>query len=86
MFLLFTHSVITRQLTNNRANKTNPLTLLLLPSDWLSDCFPVEHVGNRDECDLVTPDEWNQGLFIKVPEKGNLSHCGNWRVIMLPRY
>lgn len=31
----------------------------------------------------VTPDEWNQSLLIKVPKKGNLSHCGDWRSIML---
>jgi len=28
-------------------------------------------------------DEWKEGLLIKVPKKGNLGHCGNWRGIML---
>ena len=28
-------------------------------------------------------DEWKKGLIIKLPEKGDLSHCKNWRDIML---
>ena len=31
----------------------------------------------------ITPDEWKQVLLIKVPKKGNLSHCGNSRGIFL---
>ncbi|XP_047984805.1 uncharacterized protein LOC125225240 [Leguminivora glycinivorella] len=29
------------------------------------------------------PDEWKQGLLVKVPKKGDLSQCDNWRGIML---
>ena len=31
----------------------------------------------------VIPGERKEGLSIKLPKKGNLSHCGNWRGIML---
>ena len=31
----------------------------------------------------VIPDELKKGLLIKIPKKGNLSHCGNWRGISL---
>lgn len=29
------------------------------------------------------PKEWNKGLLAKLPKKGDLSHCKNWRGIML---
>jgi len=29
------------------------------------------------------PDGWRRSLLIKLPNKGDLSHCKNWRCIML---
>ena len=29
------------------------------------------------------PEEWKKGLLIKLPKKGDLSYCRNWRGIML---
>ena len=29
------------------------------------------------------PEGWKKGLLIKLPKKGDLSHCKNWRGIML---
>ena len=29
------------------------------------------------------PDAWNQGIIIKIPKKGALSECSNWRGITL---
>jgi hypothetical protein len=29
------------------------------------------------------PNEWKQGLIIKLPKKGDLSECSNWRGITL---
>ena len=29
------------------------------------------------------PQEWNKGLIFKIPKKGNLQDCGNWRGITL---
>ena len=29
------------------------------------------------------PSEWKNGVIVKVPKKGNLSECGNWRGITL---
>jgi hypothetical protein len=29
------------------------------------------------------PKEWKQGIIIKVPKKGDLSHCRNWRGVTL---
>ena len=33
--------------------------------------------------DEQVPEEWKKGLLIKLPKKGNLSYCKNWRGIML---
>jgi hypothetical protein len=29
------------------------------------------------------PEEWEKGLIIKIPKKGDLSNCNNWRGITL---
>ena len=31
----------------------------------------------------TTPSEWNTGLIMKLPKKGDLSNCNNWRGITL---
>lgn len=30
-----------------------------------------------------TPDEWNKGVIVKIPKKGNLRDCNNWRGVTL---
>ena len=29
------------------------------------------------------PEDWRQGLMVKLPKKGNLTECNNWRAITL---
>ena len=29
------------------------------------------------------PDDWTEGAIVKIPKKGALSNCNNWRVIIL---
>ena len=36
-------------------------------------------IGNEEK----VPEEYKKGLLIKLPKKGDLSHCRNWRGIML---
>ena len=41
-----------------------------------------------DFCDRIwseekIPEEWKKGLLIKLPKKGDLSYCKNWRGIIL---
>ena len=31
----------------------------------------------------TVPEEWRKGLLVKLPKKGDLSSCNNWRGIML---
>jgi len=38
---------------------------------------------NRKWSEEKIPEEWQKGLIIKLPKKGDLSYCQNWRGIML---
>jgi hypothetical protein len=29
------------------------------------------------------PEDWEEGLIIKIPKKGDLSYCNNWRGVTL---
>ncbi len=31
----------------------------------------------------MLPSEWKKGVIVKIPKKGDLSNCGNWRGITL---
>ena len=31
----------------------------------------------------IIPKDWKEGYMVKLPKKGNLTHCDNWRGIML---
>jgi hypothetical protein len=33
--------------------------------------------------DITLPDEWNHLVIVKIPKKGNLNDCNNWRGITL---
>ena len=38
----------------------------------------------RNICDKeIIPDDWDKGLIVKLPKKGNLQNCDNWRGITL---
>ena len=38
---------------------------------------------NRIWSEEKMPEEWKKGLLIKLPKKGDLRYCKNWRGIML---
>ena len=38
---------------------------------------------NRIWSEEKVPEEWKKGLLIKLPKKGDLSYCKNWRGIIL---
>ena len=40
-------------------------------------------IGNKVLCIKQVPNEWIDGIIIKLPKKGNLSDCSNWRGITL---
>ena len=63
---------------------------------WGDRLFPVMFKADEDSLPLflvkllikikesgVIPSEWKNGVIVKIPKKGDLSDCGNWRGITL---
>ena len=42
----------------------------ILEAAWLSEALP---------------EEWTDGIMVKIPKKGNLNICNNWRGICVPK-
>ena len=43
----------------------------------------LHHIINRIWNEEQIPDDWRKGLLVKLPKKGDLSICDNWRGITL---
>ena len=43
----------------------------------------IFHRTNRIWNEEQIPDDWRKGLLVKLPKKGDLSLCNNWRGITL---
>ncbi|KAJ8710014.1 hypothetical protein PYW07_009380 [Mythimna separata] len=72
-----------RSLKTGKAPGLDLITAEMLQAD-LSSAVDVltpliEKIWTAEEL----PDEWNKGLLITVPKKGDLSQCNNWRGITL---
>ena len=39
----------------------------------------LQNIWDKEE----TPDDWNEGVIVKLPKKGDLGNCSNWRGITL---
>lgn len=39
----------------------------------------LQDIWNKEDI----PDDWNKGVIIKLPKKGDLGDCNNWRGITL---
>ncbi len=72
-----------KKLNNDKASGGNNILPEILKADPSTTAYILYDLLNVIWEKEVIPDEWKQGLLIKVPKKGNLSHCRNWRGIML---
>jgi len=72
-----------KKLKNGKAGGIDGITAELLKADtqttvdWLDKLFRT--IWEREE----VPKEWKQGIIVKLPKKGDLTDCGNWRGITL---
>ena len=72
-----------RKLKNGKAGGKDEITAELLKVDidttvnWLADLFNT--IWETE----TAPKTWKQGLIVKLPKKGDLTDCGNWRGITL---
>ena len=53
--------------------KTDVITAANVFADLFSDIWTTNEI----------PRDWNKGLIIKIPKKGDLQNCDNWRGITL---
>ena len=53
------------------------MILTILPRQVVKEI--IDKVWNNEK----TPRKWRKGLIVKLPKKGNLKECKNWRGITL---
>ena len=72
-----------RKMKNGKAGGKDEITAELLKADmnttekWLVKLFRTFWEQEK------VPKTWKQGLIVKIPKKGDLTECGNWRGITL---
>lgn len=70
-------------LKNNKAAGLDEISAELLKFGEDSMISALTKLMNRCWKDGQVPLDWQQGVIIKLPKKGNLSDCNNWRGITL---
>jgi hypothetical protein len=71
------------QLKNGKAggpDNTNPEVLKVDPEITVEMLYPLLEKIRKEE---KIPEEWEEGLIIKIPKKRDLSYCKNWTGINL---
>lgn len=72
-----------KHLKNGKAPGADNISPEMFKADInLSSSVLLEIVGEVWETEDI-PDEWNESLIIKLPKKGDLKFCKNWRGISL---
>lgn len=72
-----------QSLKNGKAPGYDHLNAELLKTDPLLTATILQPIFHDIWERKTIPDEWNHGVIIKIPKKGNLNDCNNWRGITL---
>ncbi len=72
-----------KQMQNGKAGGTDGITAELLKADMKLTATTLEDLFQTIWDNEVVPQEWKQGIIIKIPKKGDLSVCDNYRGITL---
>ena len=72
-----------RETKGNRAPGEDRITSDMLKADPATSAKCLVGLFNRVWTKEEVPDDWQKGIIIKLPKKGDLSECGNWRGINL---
>ncbi|XP_055388198.1 uncharacterized protein LOC129616594 [Condylostylus longicornis] len=71
------------QLKNNRAEGTDGIRAELMKADPLQCARALQPIiGRIWETENICK-EWKRGIIVKLPKKGDLTNCSNWRGITL---
>ena len=68
---------------NGRASGGDSVTTALLKADLETTVAVLYELLLRIWVSERVPNDWRCGLIIRLPKKGNLMECGNWRGITL---
>ena len=72
-----------KQLKNGKPSGIDSITAELLKADIELATDKVKQLTDKIWEEERIPTKWKQGLIIKLPKKGNLKQCKNWRGITL---
>ena len=72
-----------RETKGNRAPGEDRITSDMLKADPATSAKCLVELFNRVWTEEKVPEDWQKGIIIKLPKKGDLTECGNWRGINL---
>lgn len=68
-----------RNLKHNKAAGCDGIPAELLQAEADHTAYVPQHIMKEIWRTNDIPNEWNTGLIIKLPKKGDLKYCENWR-------
>ena len=68
---------------NGTAGGVDSLTVEILRADLETSVDVLYHLLHRVWEQEQILEDWQRGLIVKLPKKGNLTECNNWRGVML---
>ena len=68
---------------NNKAAGLDEITAELMKAGGQTIIFKLTTLLNTCWTNKMVSDEWSKGIIVKLPKKGNLTDCNNWRGICL---
>ena len=72
-----------RRTKGNRAPGKDRVSADMLKADPAASAGALKELFNKVWEDEKVPEAWQKGIIVKLPKKGDLSVCGNWRGINL---
>ena len=72
-----------RHMKNHKSGGSDAITAELLKADLESTAHTMRQLLQRVWDEEKVPVEWRDGLIVKIPKRGDLSQCTNWRGITL---
>ena len=77
-----TSSAISK-MKNNKAAEFDEITVELMKAGGQTIVSTITTLLHTCWTSKMVPDEWSKGIIVKLPRKGNLTDCNNWRGICL---